>query len=177
MTKVMKSTDWDELRKLINDGMEKCDREIFIGFYESTTLVTIKPMNNEGTEKLPEVAKKKKNKPEKSKNDIIVRVPYSEDAKMEAVCCKEELERRGIKIEQMMVSGVCSAVETEYHRFMFWPICNVELDPFFLRGRNVRALVGFSAEERKEVVDTHPRVLIFDCFADAFDLVFLAEPR
>lgn len=141
---------------------------------QSATLVTVKPMANEGKEELPEATK---NEPEKPKNEIIVRVPYSEDAKMEAVCCKEELERRGIKIEQMMVSGVCSAVETEYHRFMFWPICNVELDPFFLRGRNVRALVGFSAEERKEVVDTHPRVLIFDCFADAFDLVFLAEPR
>lgn len=174
MTKKMKSNDWDELRKIIDDGMEKCDREIFIGFYESATLVTVKPMANEGKEKLPEATK---NEPEKPKNEIIVRVPYSKDAKMEAVCCKEELERKGIKIEQMMVSGVCSAVETEHHRIMFWPICNVELDPFFLRGRNVRALVGFSAEERKEVVDTHPRVLIFDCFADAFDLIFLAEPR
>ena len=87
--KKMKSNDWDELRKIIDDGMERCDREIFIGFYESATLVTVKPMANEGKEKLPEATK---NELEKPKNEIIVRVPYSKDAKMEAVCCKEKLE-------------------------------------------------------------------------------------
>lgn len=91
MIKEMKSNDWDELRKLIDDGMEKCDREIFIGFYESATLVTIKPMANEGKEKLSEIPK---NEPEKPKNEIIVRVPYSPNAKMEAVCCEEELKKK-----------------------------------------------------------------------------------
>lgn len=174
MTKVLKPNDWDELRKLIDDGMEKCDREIFIGFYESATLVTVKPMANEGKEKL---SKTPKNEPEKPKNEIIVRVPYSKDAKMEALFCERLLKGIGVKIEQVMVSGVCSAVETEYHRIMFWPICNVDLDPFFLSGKNVRALVGFSAEERKELEDRHPGVLNFDCLADALDLIVQAKPR
>lgn len=168
MTKEMKSNDWNELRKIIDDGMEKQDRKIFIGFYESATLVTITPMSTD-EEELPETPK---NEPEKPKNEIIVRVPYSRDAKTEAVCCEEELKRKGVKIERMYASGICSAVETERHRIVFWPIHSAELSPFFLRGRNVRALVGFSTEEVKEFVGTHPSVLIFDCFTDILDLFF-----
>lgn len=169
MTKVMKSTDWDELRKLINDGMEKCDREIFIGFYKSVTLVTVTPMTNEGKEKLPEAAK---SEPEKSKNEIVVRVSNSKDAKTEALYCEETLKNIGIEIERVSVSGVCSAVETEYHRIIFWPIDNIAPSPFFLGGKNVRALVGFSEKERKEFEVQYPGVLIFDCFADVFNLIF-----
>lgn len=169
MTKELKSTDWDELRKLIDDGMEKRDREIFIGFYESAVLVTVKPMANEGKEKLPEAAK---DKPEKPKNDIIVRVPHLKDAKTEALYCEETLKNIGIEIERVSVSGVCSAVETEYHRIIFWPAHKVVLDPFFLREGNVRALVGFSEKERKEFEVQHPGVLVFDCFADVFNLIF-----
>lgn len=169
MTKELKSTDWDELRKLIDDGMEKRDREIFIGFYESAVLVTVKPMANEGKEKLPEATK---TEPEKSKNDIVVRVPHLKDAKTEALYCEETLKNIGIEIERVSVSGVCSAVETEYHRIIFWPIDNVAPSPFFLRGKNVRALVGFSEKERKEFEVQYPGVLIFNCFADVFNLIF-----
>lgn len=168
MTKEMKSRDWDELRKIIDDGMEKRDREIYIGFYESATLVTITPMSTD-EEELPETPKNESKKP---KNVIIVRVPYSRDAKTEAVCCEEELKRKGVKIEQVSVSGVCSAVETEHHQIIFWPIHSAELSSFLIRGMNVRALVGFSTEEMKEFVDTYPRVLTFNCFTDILDLLF-----
>ena len=168
MTKEMKSNDWNELRKIIDDGMEKRDREIYIGFYESATLVTIAPMSTD-EEALPEA---QKNEPKKPKNEIIVRVPYSKDAKMEAVCCEEELKRKGVKIERTYASGICSAVETERHRIVFWPIHNLELSPCFLRGRNIKALVGLSTEELKEFVGTHPRVTISDCFTDILNLLF-----
>lgn len=168
MTREMRSNDWNELRKIIDDGMAKQDREISIGFYESATLVTIAPMSTD-EEELHEDQKKES---EKSKNEIIVRVPYSSNAKMEAACCEEELKRKGVKIEQMDVSGVCSAVDTERHRFIFWPIHDAERSSFFLRGMNVRALVGFSTEELKEFVGVYPGVLICDCFTDILDLLF-----
>lgn len=53
MPKKMKYNDWNELRKIIDDGMAKQDRKIFIGFYESATLVTIAPMSTD-EEELPE---------------------------------------------------------------------------------------------------------------------------
>lgn len=169
MTKEMKSNDWSELRKIIDDGMEKRDREIYIGFYESATLVTISPISTD-EEALPE---DQKNEPEKSKNEIIVRVPYSKDAKMEAVCCEEELKRKGVKTERTYSSDVCSAVETERHRIVFWAYPQSRtLSPFFFRGRNIRALVGFSTEEAKEFVGTYSSVPIFDCFTDILDLLF-----
>lgn len=168
MTKKLKPNDWNELRKIIDDGMTKRDRKVFIGFYESATLVTIAPMSTD-EEELHEDQKKESEKP---KNEIIVRVPYSANAKMEAVCCEEELKRKGVKIEQMDVSGVCSAVDTEHHRIIFWPIHDAERSSFFLRGMNVRALVGFSTEELKEFVGVYPSVLIFDCFTDILDLLF-----
>lgn len=167
MTKEMKSNDWNELRKIIDDGMAKQDRKVYIGFYKSATLVTISPAIDK--EELPEA---ERNESEKPKNVIIVRVPYSRDAKMEAVCCEEELKRKGVKIEQVSVSGVCSAVETERHQIIFWPIHSAELSSFLIRGMNVRALVGFSTEEMKEFVDTYPRVTISDCLTDILDLLF-----
>lgn len=167
MTKEMKSNDWNELRKIIDDGMAKQDRKVYIGFYKSATLVTISPAIDK--EELPEA---ERNESEKPKNVIIVRVPYSWDAKTEAICCEEELKRKGVKIEQVSVSGVCSAVETERHQIIFWPIHSAELSSFFLRGMNVRALVGFLTEEMKEFVDTYPRVLTFNCFTDILDLLF-----
>lgn len=167
MTKEMKSNDWNELRKIIDDGMAKQDRKVYIGFYKSATLVTISPAIDK--EELPEA---ERNESEKPKNVIIVRVPYSRDAKTEAVCCEEELKRKGVKIEQVSVSGVCSAVETEHHQIIFWPIHSAELSSFLIRGMNVRALVGFSTEEMKEFVDTYPRVLTFNCFTDILDLLF-----
>lgn len=168
MIKERKSNDWDEIRKIIDDGMVKKDRKVFIGFYGSMTLVTIKPISTD-EEELPDISKKE---PEKPKNVIVVRVPYSANAKMEAACCEEELRRKGVKIEQMDVSGVCSAVDTEHHRIIFWPIHGAERSSFFLRGMNVRALVGFSTEELKEFVGMYPGVLIFDCFTDILDLLF-----
>lgn len=167
MTKELKSNDWDELRKIIDSSMEKRDRDVQIGFYEFGTVVTISPATNE--EALPEAQKKESEKP---KNEIIVRVPYSKDAKMEAVCCEEELKRKGVKIERTYASGICSAVETERHRIVFWPIHNLELSPCFLRGRNIKALVGLSTEELKEFVGMHSRVTISDCFTDILDLLF-----
>lgn len=167
MTKEMKSNDWNELRKIIDDGMAKQDRKVYIGFYKSATLVTISPAIDK--EELPEA---ERNESEKPKNVIIVRVPYSRDAKMEAVCCEEELKRKGVKIEQVSVSGVCSAVETERHQIIFWPIHSAELSSFLIRGMNVRALVGFSTEEMKEFVGTYPRVTISDCLTDILDLLF-----
>lgn len=164
----MKSNDWNELRKIIDDGMAKQDREVFIGFYESATLVTIAPMSTD-EEELPETPK---NEPEKPKNEIIVRVPYSRDAKTEAVCCEEELKKRKVKITWAYNSGTSTSVETEHYRFLFWPVYTIALQSYFLGGRNVRALVGFSKEEIKEFVGTHPRVLIFDCFTDILDLLF-----
>lgn len=167
MTKELKPNDWDELRKIIDESMEKRDRNVHIGFYEFATLVTISPATDK--EALTEAQKKESEKP---KNEIIVRVPYSANAKMEAACCEEELKRKGVKIEQMDVSGVCSAVDTEHHRIIFWPIHDAERSSFFLRGMNVRALVGFSTEELKEFVGVYPGVLIFDCFTDILDLLF-----
>lgn len=169
MTKELKSNDWNELRKIIDDGMAKKDRKVFIGFYESATLVTIEPMADKGKEELP---KAQKNEPEKSKNEIIVRVPYLKDAQNERVCFEEELKKRKVKITWAYNSGTSTSVETEHYRFIFWPVYTIALQPYLLRGRNVKALVGFSTEEIKEFVGTHPGVLISDCFTDILDLLF-----
>ena len=167
MTKEMRSNDWNELRRIIDDGMTKRDRNVHIGFYESATLVTISPAMDK--EKFPETPK---NEPEKSKNEIIVRVPYSKDAQNEMACFEEELKKRKVKITWAYNSGTSTSVETEHYRFIFWPVYTIALQPYFLGGRNVRALVGFSTEEIKEFVGTHPRVLISDCFTDILDLLF-----
>ena len=168
MAKKMKSRDWDELRKIIDDGMEKRDREIFIGFYESATLVTIAPMSTD-EEELPEA---QKNELEKPKNEIIVRVPYSKDAQNERVWFEEELKKRKVKITLAYNSRASASVETEHYRFIFWPVYAIAPQPYLLRGRNIKALVGFSTEEIQEFFGTHPGVLIFDCFTDILNLLF-----
>lgn len=169
MTKEMKSNDWNELRKIIDDGMGKRDREVIIGFYESATLVTVKPMSTD-EEALPEAQKEESEKP---KNEIIVRVPHSKAAQNEMVCCEEELKNRKVKVVKTYDSGAYTTVETEHYRIVFFPYSRLETCRSHLFGRNIRAACAFSDEEMRAVFkNTAPYITRFPCFMDVLDILF-----
>lgn len=168
MAKELKSNDWNELRKIIDESMEKRDRNVHIGFYESATLVTISPAMDK--EKFPETPK---NEPEKPKNEIIVRVPHSKAAQNEMVCCEEELKHRKVKVVKTYDSGMYTTVETEHYRIVFFPYSPLETCRSHLFGRNIRAACAFSDEEMRAVFkNAAPYITRFPCFMDVLDILF-----